>query len=722
MNKWYKSGWMKVLLVLQILILTVLAVVSGTGLYFMMETGVDPLNPTVEYGSTRQFARQLYFDSDELLFYVNEERKDPSLEGSFERDSNIIYLYADMDRRKVYTNRKEYGSFADLESSVKEIAGEEEHYVCIYPQISRCSAGISTDFYSLEDWRMMVEAKCPAEDYVYVVSVDFTFPVTDDYSQYAEIYGYLSGLGVIPLIVLVVSILLFLGALVWLTIIAGRSDKDGEVHLNRFDQWYTELGASSVIAVWMLVVTGIILLFQFAESYSYHFGENVYRNMAGITVLAAIAGIANVAVLLTGYLSLVRRIKAGTLWKNSLCKKLCHGLARLLRQGWQLAGTFFTGLGIHGGGFLGACSRKLQSAGKAVGQFFGQIMGNLGTSVKVALGAGGFLLVQLVVIPLVFMSDSPFFFFLVLVIVDGLFVLFALGKANGQMQIMTGLKKMAEGELHYKIPLDHLRGNQKKMAEYINNMGEGLDRAVESSLRSERMKTELITNVSHDLKNPLTSIISYVDLLKRENIEDPKIRGYLDVLDEKAQRLKVLTEDVVEASKASSGSITLNLEDLDFVELVNQVAGDFQEKWQQRGLQMVTRLSPEPVIIRADGRRMWRVLENIFNNVWKYALEGTRVYVELDRKEVSMVFTLKNISQEQLNISPDELTERFIRGDASRNTEGSGLGLSIARSLTELQGGSFEVGVDGDLFKVTITFQVVKKEDLGKETPDETLS
>ena len=220
------------------------------------------------------------------------------------------------------------------------------------------------------------------------------------------------------------------------------------------------------------------------------------------------------------------------------------------------------------------------------------------------------------------------------------------------------------------------------------------------------MKTELITNVSHDIKTPLTSIINYIDLLKRENPEDPKIRGYLEVLENKAQRLKVLTEDVVEASKASTGNITLEMTELNFVELINQVIGEFEEKFEERNLQMVVHFDEEEAIICADGRRLWRVLENVFGNVSKYAMENTRVYVDMNVNRPNVRLSLKNISAQPLNITADELTERFIRGDVSRNTEGSGLGLSIAKDLVQLQGGTFNLYLDGDLFKVTIEFKM----------------
>lgn len=293
---------------------------------------------------------------------------------------------------------------------------------------------------------------------------------------------------------------------------------------------------------------------------------------------------------------------------------------------------------------------------------------------------------------------------MVLLIVDAAAVIFIIRKADGLDLIMDGLKKISDGELQYKIKTDTLTGKQKVMAEYINNIGSGLDAAVENSLKKERMQTELITNVSHDLKTPLTSIINYVDLMKRENPTDPKIQEYLRILDEKSQRLKVLTEDVVEASKASTGNIKLEMNDIDFVEMVQQVIGEFEEKFQEKNLTMMVHFTDEPSIIYADGQRMWRVLENVFGNVVKYAMEGTRVYAEISNRNKKVTFSLKNISAQPLNISADELTERFIRGDVARNTEGSGLGLSIAKSLTELQGGEFKLYLDGDLFKVMITF------------------
>lgn len=341
---------------------------------------------------------------------------------------------------------------------------------------------------------------------------------------------------------------------------------------------------------------------------------------------------------------------------------------------------------------------------------FGDILvflsSNTISRIKTIVLFGGFVFLQFILTGVVLDGGGSVVSLFLLIVMDCMVLYYLLKKAWGREQILEGLKKITDGELQYKIPTEKLSGEQAIMADYINHIGEGLDAAVENSLKNERMKTELITNVSHDIKTPLTSIINYIDLLKRENPEDPKIRGYLDVLENKAQRLKVLTEDVVEASKASTGNISLEMTELNFIELVNQVIGEFEEKFEEKNLKMVVHFDEEEAIICADGRRLWRVLENVFGNAAKYAMENTRVYVDVKMNRPKVQLSLKNISAQPLNISADELTERFIRGDVSRNTEGSGLGLSIAKDLVQLQGGEFKLYLDGDLFKVTIEFEV----------------
>ena len=247
----------------------------------------------------------------------------------------------------------------------------------------------------------------------------------------------------------------------------------------------------------------------------------------------------------------------------------------------------------------------------------------------------------------------------------------------------------------------------QELGKNINNIKQGMKKAVEESMKAERLKTDLITNVSHDLKTPLTSIINYTDLLKKEKIENENAKKYIDILEKKSKKLKILTEDLIEVSKISSGNEKATLEKIDFKELVLQANGEFAEKFEEKNLEVISNLPKEAVIVDLDGKKMWRVLENLYQNVYKYSLENTRVYVDLIVND-HIVFTIKNISKEKLNISPDELMERFIRGDSSRHTGGNGLGLSIAKDLSKLNGGTLSIQIDGDLFVAKIKLDNIK--------------
>ena len=273
-----------------------------------------------------------------------------------------------------------------------------------------------------------------------------------------------------------------------------------------------------------------------------------------------------------------------------------------------------------------------------------------------------------------------------------------------RQKLLNAIQEINSEEGNTRISESGLFAINRQMAAAVNDLGDGLRHALQEQMKSERMKADLITNVSHDLKTPLTSIINYVDLLKREELHNEKANEYLEVLDQKSQRLKQLTEDLVEASRASSGNVVLDIRRIDVKELLMQTSGEFVERFEARGLQLVENFPQNPQYVDADGRRLWRIIENLFRNVEKYAMPHTRVYLDLINDGDRVAFSLKNISENPLNISPEELTERFTRGDESRSTEGSGLGLSIAKDLTEIQKGTFEIYLDGDLFKVTVSF------------------
>ena len=275
-------------------------------------------------------------------------------------------------------------------------------------------------------------------------------------------------------------------------------------------------------------------------------------------------------------------------------------------------------------------------------------------------------------------------------------VLLACAACNKRLQ--QGCRAIADGNMDFRVDTRHMFGDFRVQGEALNRIGSGIAVAVEERLKSERFKTELITNVSHDLKTPLTSIVNYVDLLSKLSLPEDA-RSYVEVLQRQSARLKKLTEDLVEASKASTGNLSVEITPLNLGELVSQVTGEYGDRFEKAGVAPVLQVSEEKITALGDGRYLWRIMDNLFSNVCKYALSGTRVYIDASIQAEHAVIAVKNISRDRLNVSAEELMERFVRGDASRNTEGSGLGLSIARSLADLMGGQLSLTVDGDLFK-----------------------
>ena len=332
-------------------------------------------------------------------------------------------------------------------------------------------------------------------------------------------------------------------------------------------------------------------------------------------------------------------------------------------------------------------------------RWLGYVLKNLPLVWKTALLWGGLSLVELVACISEQAAACLVVWFLEKLVLTPVILLFAIGLKK----LQDGARRMAAGDMA-PVPEKFLFPDEKKHAQSLNSIGQGARLAVEQQLKSERMKTELITNVSHDLKTPLTSIISYVDLLKKEGLSSEHAPEYVDVLDRQSQRLKKLTEDLVEASKASTGNIQAQPEDVDVNLLLSQAAGEYAERLAAAGLTTVTTWDPSEPHIRADGRLLWRVFDNLLSNVTKYAQPGTRVYLSTVARDGGVEITFRNVSRDELNVSAEELMERFVRGDASRNSEGSGLGLSIAKSLTELNNGTLSLTVDGDLFKATLAF------------------
>lgn len=496
----------------------------------------------------------------------------------------------------------------------------------------------------------------PIEDVVLVIGVDTQLAAQDDFYEAREEYVRLHPWIKVSIAGALLSIVGWILTLVYLTLAAGHREDGEGIRLNALDKVKTEL----MIAGFVLLTSELIILVSRVNNQDW--------DVSGLLVASGTVSCLIDALFLVFYLSMVRRLKAEAMWENSLVCWLTRGLKKTFRERTVTVQVLVT-FALH----MVVCF-------------------------VLALGAFTYKNAVCLVLLLIFSGGEAYLL---------------LRRAVEHYQILQGVERITEGNLSTKIEVEELHGENKILAEAINNIGAGLLHAVDDNTKNERMKAELIANVSHDIKTPLTSIINYVNLLKMERIENERAQNYIRILDEKSQRLKQLTEDLVEASRVSSGSIKLDMQKIDIVELVCQTGGEFDEKFESKELTIVTKLPKSAVLIWADGRQLYRVIENLYNNVAKYAMEKTRVYVEVLARGEKAEFSIKNVSEKSLaieNCSVEDLTERFIRGDSSRTTEGSGLGLSIAKNLTILMGGKFEISVDGDLFKANITFPVLEEE------------
>ena len=506
----------------------------------------------------------------------------------------------------------------------------------------------------------------PADDMTLIIGIDTELSAEDDIYEASREYEQLHPWIKVCIFCGLVSLMGWIISLVYLTLATGRRTGEEKIHLNPIDKIKTEI----LVAAFIFMMAELVILITKVNSEEWA----VY----GIIVASGTVSLVIDGLFLIFYLSMVRRMKAEMLWETSVACWLERGI------------------------------RKVFARQKTTVRVLLLFAGHMAVCFILAVGAFYYRSMTALVLLLLFSAGECYMI---------------LRKAVEQYQIRLGVEKIRDGALSGKIDIEQLHGEEKSLAEAINNIGEGLLHAVDDSTKNERMKADLITNVSHDIKTPLTSIINYVNLMKLEKIDNERVQGYIKILDEKSQRLRQLTADLVEASKISSGNVKLDMQVIDLVELVYQTSGEFNEKFEQKELTIVTKLPKTAVLIRADGRQLYRVIENLYNNVAKYALEKTRVYVDIAYVEEKVVFSIKNVSEHSLareNSNAGDLTERFIRGDSSRTTEGSGLGLSIAKSLTVLMGGVFDIKVDGDLFKASITFPQYADEngsDPGTEDP-----
>lgn len=486
----------------------------------------------------------------------------------------------------------------------------------------------------------------------------------DPFSQGQRQFDLLYGLRIKGPVLLCICAAVLVAAVAFLLCQAGRRPGREGVTLRWFDRIPLDVMAVGAFFAVMLLSSLVGEVF-YVISYNYTYNNNFETglSLAGTTLIFVCASL----LILAFFCTLATRVKAGNWWRTFLLVRLALWLLRQL-------GRLFRGL-VQG-------VRAIALAPRA------------------ALGLAAALFVELFLMSWFSASYDKFIPFFLLGLYNLILLLTAVLGAKQLVMLRKAGEQLAAGDLTYQLNTDKLYWDFKRHGENLNAIAEGMNKAVDQRMKSERLKTELITNVSHDIKTPLTSIVNYVDLLQKPHSAAEEAQ-YLEVLDRQAKRLKKLTEDLVEASKASTGNLPVTLVPTSVSELVSQAVEEYRPRLEAGKLEVVVSLQPDLTVL-ADGKLLWRVLDNLLGNVVKYALAGTRVYVTAIRREARVVIAVKNISREPLNVSADELMERFVRGDTARHSEGSGLGLNIAQSLTQLQHGQFQLTVDGDLFKAEV--------------------
>lgn len=560
----------------------------------------------------------------------------------------INYIIIDKENKNMFTNIKSNNypeEINKLKTEKTNWSYQDGNIMTNINTINQESAKyITSSYYSVDNFEgYEVYSNIDPSTLSYSNSLYVQQTVYNIFKGHENLPTYLIPLSTISIIVMIVY-------LIWAT--GHERGKEG-IALNSIDKISYE-----IISIVIMFVIGMMMSFALASIET----QIPQKILVSVFLLCYLIGYACLAVWVS---TTIRRLKAKQFIRSFLTYKVCRWIKVTLEK------------------------------------IFRKVTDKQNTNRKITIIYWGFVAISIILACFLWSGIG----FLIL-IAFWIWAYYKLLQYNKKLQkINEALRNIYEGNPNVKLNEEELEGTLKIMAKYINDIAGGFTNAIEQSLKSERLKTELITNVSHDIKTPLTSIINYVDLLKKEEINNAQIEQYIAVLDKKSQRLKKLIEDLVEASKVSSGNVKLNMEVINVKELLNQTIGEFEDKLEKKNLKIEMDLPNENVLIKADNRYLYRVIENVFSNISKYALEGSRVYIKLEKQKEEVYLEFKNISKDKLNISAEELMQRFVRGDKSRYTEGSGLGLSIAESLTELQGGKFKIDIDGDLFKVEIKWK-----------------
>lgn len=615
--------------------------ISGSRLADYSELSANPGTALLEY---YQYLCETSRDVASRYQAYLTAQEDPQGLYNNEAPSNVQYYVENTSTRQRYTNMG-VKSYSAAQRMVQN--DEELEFLYVGERKFNIMAANSEYVMNEEASRWFIDTNFLGSGERVLLAVNVSYPIGDEIQEAYLAYEQREPVLLGSIVGAAGSGILLVLLLALLTAAAGRQEKGGAALLSGFDRIPTEIAAGLCLIVgvsWYLLVTEV------AAGYLFRL-----LSFRGQLLLTAVT---EYGVILFGFLSFVRRHKAGTLWSNSVCYAVLLGCrqaysARKNSQRLVIGYVAFFALNIFFVGFFG-----LPGAVMAL-------------------------------------------------VLDMAVLLYLMRDEVGKQNVREGLYQISQGKLDYRIDTKAMTGESLEMSLAVNEMGEGLQKAVDSMVKNERLKAELITNVSHDIKTPLTSIINYVDLLKREELQNERAREYIRVLDQKSQRLKQLTEDLIEASKISSGNVELHMTELNLGQMLRQAYGECSERLEESRLEMEISMEKEPVVIRADGRQLWRVFENLFGNMAKYAMPGTKARLEMKRGQEGVEILFRNICRQKLQMSADELQERFVRGDLSRSTEGTGLGLSIAKSLTELMGGRFQISLEDDSFQAALWFPYI---------------
>lgn len=617
---------------------------------------------------------------EDVRWYAQYEEEEGMVYSGSSISENVLYEIKNGEGKIIFSNLDETAGDIQIcdEYSFSVLKEEYENSDIIYEESTTFADGEGTTMVHMnsnEPTNKYYEEK----NYSINIYLKEELVVTDSFYYVSELFDYVGEHKTSLLFTAIISAVVSLSLFIFLMCASGHKDKVEGIHISRFDRFPVDLLTAIYIGLTVLLALGIACVFDTVlyDMTRYYYEAAVGAATPFLSALCIIGVVIDFALLAILSMTTAVRLKTRTFIKSTLIFMGLKLFYKIIKKTW---------------GTIVKCCKKSVN-------FTGRFLRKIPLVWKTILIVVAIMLFELII----FSYDWGYYWPTVWVFnaVLGVAVILI---AIILKQIKNGTEEIAKGNIYKKINTKYMFLDFKDHAENINNINDGIAKAVEERMKSERFKTELITNVSHDIKTPLTSIINYVDLLEKEEINNETAKDYVAVLSRQSARLKKLIEDLLEASKASTGNISVNPSQFELGILLTQALGEYEERFAKNNLQIVLNKTDEMLLVMADNRHMWRVFDNLLNNIAKYAQPGTRVYINANRRNKMAEISFRNISKDPLNISGDELMERFVRGDSSRNTEGSGLGLSIAKSLTEVQKGKLDIQIDGDLFKIRLAF------------------